>query len=267
MVKALVIAIVLFGLAATPANAATTVWAVGDGADSGTQDDAIAAMIEQRNPDAFLYLGDVYEQGTAGEYAQHYATGYGRLKSITYPTPGNHEWDKRAEGYDAYWGARLHLAALLQLRPRRMAPDQPELRRGSRRRLGTARAGCAPISASAAATARSRSGTAPATRPRTNHGDEPSLRSVWGALAGRATIVLTAHDHSYQRFKPIDGITNWVVGSGGHGLYRSQRRRFPPRHTQHDRLRRAPPQPYEWPRRLHVRQLGRRSSRLGHRWL
>ncbi len=47
-------------LCASPAHAAgAVVWAVGDGADSNTHDDVIAALIEQRNPDAFLYLGDV----------------------------------------------------------------------------------------------------------------------------------------------------------------------------------------------------------------
>ena len=217
VIRALVMAIVLFLLCATPANAAETVWATGDGADSGTQDDAVAAMIEQRNPDAFLYLGDVYESGTASEYAAFYATGYGRLRSITYPTPGNHEWDKRAEGYNAYWGSRFtsphyysfdlggwHLISLNSEGPHEGGSAQLEWLRADL----SERSGNCTI--------------AFLHRPRysagTNHGDEPSLAPVWGSLAGRASIVLTGHDHSYQRFKPIDGITNWVVGSGGHGL-------------------------------------------------
>jgi hypothetical protein len=217
VIRALVLAIVLFGLAVTPANAATTVWAVGDGADSGAQDDAVAAMIEARNPDAFLYLGDVYENGTAVEYANFYAPGYGRLKPITYPTPGNHEWDKRAEGYDSYWGSRFtslhyysfdlggwHLISLNSEQAHEEGSAQLEwLRTDLSERAGN----CA---------------IAFWHRPRfsagTNHGDEPSLARVWGSLAGRASIVLTGHDHNYQRFKPIDGITNWVVGNGGHGL-------------------------------------------------
>ena len=52
------VASLLLLLGASPAHAAgTTVWAVGDGADSNTHDDSVAAMIEQRSPDAFLYLG------------------------------------------------------------------------------------------------------------------------------------------------------------------------------------------------------------------
>lgn len=174
-------------------------------------------MIEQRNPDAFLYLGDVYENGTAGEYANFYDTGYGRLKSITYPTPGNHEWDRRSEGYDAYWGSRFttphyysfdlggwHLISL----------NSEEAHGEGSAQLDWLRTDISE-----------RSGNCTIAfwhRPRysagTNHGDERSLAPVWGSLAGRASIVLTGHDHSYQRFKPIEGVTNWVIGSGGHGL-------------------------------------------------
>jgi hypothetical protein len=205
--------------ACTPASvsAATSVWAVGDGADSGTHDDAVAAMIAQRNPDAFLYLGDVYDSGTANEYAQHYAPGYGRFKAITRPTPGNHEWDRRSEGYDPFWGPAFtsphyysfdlggwHLISLNSEEAHGAGSPQLAWLRGD---LSERRGNCA-----LAFWHRARYSAG------TNHGDEPSLALVWELLAGRASIVVTAHDHSYQRFKPIDGITNWVVGSGGHGL-------------------------------------------------
>jgi calcineurin-like phosphoesterase family protein len=217
VIRALVTAILICASAASPASAAKTVWAVGDGADSGTQDDAVAAMIEPRNPDAFLYLGDVYENGTAGEYAHFYETGFGRLKSVTYPTPGNHEWGRRAEGYNPYWGSRFsspHYYSfdlggwhLISLNSEESHDEGSAQLRWLRAELSERRGNCT---------------IAFWHRPRysagTNHGDEPSLAPVWGSLAGRASIVLTAHDHSYQRFKPIEGITNWIVGSGGHGL-------------------------------------------------
>ena len=208
---------ILVLVCASPADAAgTTVWAVGDGADSNTRDDAIAAMIEQHSPDAFLYLGDVYESGTTAEFGSFYDTGYGRLRQITYPTPGNHEWDHRAEGYDPYWGARFasphyysfdlggwHLISL---------NSEQDYGEGSTQ-LTWLRSDLSE-----------RSGDCTIAfwhRPRYsagNHGDESSLGPVWGSLAGRASIVLTGHDHGYQRFRPINGITNWVVGTGGHGL-------------------------------------------------
>jgi hypothetical protein len=214
---ALAFVLVLVAWPASLANAAVkTMWAVGDGADSGTADDALAAMIEQRSPNAFLYLGDVYEYGTASEFALAYASGYGRLKSITRPTPGNHEWGHRGEGYDPYWGASFasphyysfdlggwHLISLNSEEPH----DQGSAQFNWLRADLSKRSGNCTI--------------AFWHRPRysagTSHGDERSLAPVWGLLAGRASIVLTGHDHNYQRLKPIDGITNWVVGSGGHG--------------------------------------------------
>jgi hypothetical protein len=84
----------------------TTVWAVGDGGVTGPEDDAVAARIEQEGLDHLLYLGDVYETGTRDEFATNYGSSFGRFKSVTFPTPGNHEWGKRAEGYDPYWGSR-----------------------------------------------------------------------------------------------------------------------------------------------------------------
>jgi hypothetical protein len=214
--RCFLIASLLVVLSPSFASAATTVWAVGDGADSNTRDDAIAAMIAQSNPDAFLYLGDVYESGTAAEFGTSYDTGYGRLRSITYPTPGNHEWDHRAEGYDLYWGARFssphyysfdlggwHLISL-----------------NSEQDHGEGSAQLAWLRSDLS----ERSGDCTIAfwhRPRYSaghHGDDSGFAPVWGSLAGRASIVLTGHDHGYQRFRPINGITNWVVGTGGHGL-------------------------------------------------
>jgi 3',5'-cyclic AMP phosphodiesterase CpdA len=64
------------------------------------------------------------------------------------------------------------------------------------------------------------------------HGDDRSLRDIWQALyeAG-ADVVLSGHDHTYERFAPQDanskadparGIRQFVVGTGGRGLYKWQ---------------------------------------------
>jgi hypothetical protein len=47
------------------------------------------------------------------------------------------------------------------------------------------------------------------------HGDNPWMEPLWAELAGRAAVVLSAHDHNYQRLAPERGITGFVVGSGG----------------------------------------------------
>src|SRR4029078_5545229 len=38
----------------------------------------------------------------------------------------------------------------------------------------------------------------------------------WSALLGKADVVLSGHDHDYQRYKPVSGVTEFVVGTTGH---------------------------------------------------
>lgn len=80
------------------------VWAVGDGADGGPDAIALAETIPA-DIDRFLYLGDVYDEGTAEEYEANYAPVYGHLDAVTSPVVGNHEWPNVAEGFIPY-GAR-----------------------------------------------------------------------------------------------------------------------------------------------------------------
>jgi len=49
------------------------------------------------------------------------------------------------------------------------------------------------------------------------HGSDMTLREVLGALARRygVELVITGHDHDYERTKPIDGTTYIVSGSAG----------------------------------------------------
>ena len=79
------------------------VWAVGDGADGGVEAKAVAARVASERPDHFLYLGDVYADGTAEEFERNYRSVYGQLDRITAPSPGNHEWPNAEEGYGPYW--------------------------------------------------------------------------------------------------------------------------------------------------------------------
>jgi hypothetical protein len=62
------------------------------------------------------------------------------------------------------------------------------------------------------------------------HGDDRSMRDVWQALYdANADVVLSGHDHDYERFAPQDasskadparGIRQFVVGTGGRELYK-----------------------------------------------
>jgi hypothetical protein len=61
------------------------------------------------------------------------------------------------------------------------------------------------------------------------HGSDPSLDPFWQDLyAAGADIVLSGHDHLYERFAPQSpsgvadptrGIREWVVGTGGSSHY------------------------------------------------
>ena len=86
-------------------RAPATVWAIGDAGHLGEREVPVARLIGSANPDRLLYLGDVYETGTAKEF-QAYDTLYGRLAPLTAPTPGNHDWPNHADGYDPYWESR-----------------------------------------------------------------------------------------------------------------------------------------------------------------
>jgi hypothetical protein len=52
------------------------------------------------------------------------------------------------------------------------------------------------------------------------HGDDPRTQTLWGDLAAaHADVVLSGHDHDYERFAPRNGIRELVVGTGGKSHY------------------------------------------------
>jgi hypothetical protein len=199
------------------------VWAVGDGADGGDEARAVARLIARRPVDRLLYLGDVYDEGTAEEFADNYATTYGRMARITAPTSGNHEADNERTGYDPYW------RRVRGVRP----PDWYAFRAGGWAVLSLD-SEAAHHRGSAQHRWLQRQVRAPGTcriafwhRPRfsagIDHGDQEDTAPLWDALRGRAAIVIAGHEHDMQRFEPIDGITQFVSGAGGHGHYALRR--------------------------------------------
>ncbi len=201
---------------AVPAQA-QTIWAVGDGADLNSDDDSLAGFIQRSGVDRFLYLGDVYENGTAEEYAQYYEPGFGRLKAITSPTPGNHEYANRAQGYDPYWGPAImqpngghyysfdfggyHFVSINSEEDTGFtSPQVAWLKSDLARYPGT----CT---------------IAFSHRPRYSAGPQwntTSMEPVWRALSGHAVVLLSGHTHNYQRHFPARLVTQFVIGTGGH---------------------------------------------------
>jgi hypothetical protein len=195
------------------------VWAVGDGADGSARAKRLARRIARDGPDRFLYLGDVYETGSAAEFERNFDGVYGELATVTEPTPGNHDWGRRREGYFPYWASvkgdrqrpwyRFSIGGWEIFGLNSEAAHGPGSRqvRWLREQLDDAAGDCR---------------IAFWHRPRLSagvYGDDPSYEPFWRALAGRARLVLSGHDHNMQRLRARKRIVQLVAGSGGRELY------------------------------------------------
>lgn len=207
-----------FELVASVPGKQAELWAVGDG-DASRDGRAVAALVRAAKPARLLYLGDVYESGTAAEFRDDFAPSYGRFATRTAPTPGNHDWPNHESGYDRYWRralGRRRTAAWYAFRAggwqvlslnseAAHGPGSPQLRWLRARLRG--------------------SGTCTLAfwhRPRFSagrHGDQEDVAPLWNALRGSAAIVLSGHDHDMQRLRPVDGMTQFVSGAGGRSHY------------------------------------------------
>ncbi len=170
-----------------------------------------------------LYLGDVYDQGTARELADHVGRVYRPFLRRILPTPGNHEWAERTSGYDPFWrkvtgrptpswyAVRLAGWTLLSLN------SEADHGAGSAQARWLARRLRGRSTCRLAFWHRGRYSAG-------LHGDQPDVGSLWSPLRGHAALVLNGHDHDLQRWKPRGGLTEIVAGAGGHGLYPLTRR-------------------------------------------
>jgi hypothetical protein len=182
-----------------------------------------------------LVLGDLqYNNGELANFNAYYNPTWGRFKAITYPTPGNHEYNTpNAAGYYAYFGARAGDPTKGYY-----SFDLGEWH------IISLNSNCGDVSCSATSTqvtwlkADLLANTKKCVlaffhHPRFNsgatHGNSTSVTPFWDALyAAKADLVLSGHEHIYERFDPqtpagvadaTNGIRSWVVGTGGRALY------------------------------------------------
>jgi hypothetical protein len=196
---------------------------------------ATSELLLGRRYTAVLALGDnQYEDGSYGRYGVSYGPTWGRVKSITRPVPGNHDYDtKDAAGYFRYFGKAAgepqrgfysfdvgtwHLVSLNSNCADIGGCDEGSLQeRWLRRDLRAHPARCT---------------LAYWHHPRFSsgrHGNHDSVAGLWEALYEHgADVVLAGHDHDYERFAPQDpegkldrlrGIREFVVGTGGKSHY------------------------------------------------
>ncbi len=201
------------------------------------------AILAEPRVDAVAALGDVqYECGGAQAFARSYEPTWGRLKAITYPAVGNHEYlseviegdvatdcdeSGRAAGYYSYYGARAgapnrgyysydlgawHVIVLnTQCRSAGGCRVGSPQERWLRADLAAHRARCT---------------LAYFHIPRWSSGGRANANSapfIAALVEAGADVVLAGHDHTYERFAPMDaagrpsarGVRSFVVGTGG----------------------------------------------------
>ena len=213
------------------AGSGVTVFAAGDIADcrqSAAADtmaarsaELIAAGLANDASAIVLTLGDnVYQSGTSAEHADCYATTWGRFKQRTLPSPGNHEYySVGAAGYYDYFG---DLAG-----PQRRGYYSTEVGGWHLMSLNSNLKGAAQqaqldwLKADLAAhpSLCSLAFWHHPVQSSGGHGSNEHMRAVWQLLASAGTdLILSAHDHDYERFAPKEpngAMRQFVVGTGG----------------------------------------------------
>lgn len=190
--------------------------AAGDIVNDLTVADQTGRLAAAQHPSEVLVLGDnQYPDGNLDRYQRQYdRTAWGRLKPITKPVPGNHEYrTPGAAGYFAYFDhPSPYYAYDASCGWRGYALDSetdldPQLR-WLRRDLAAH-----PAAAVLASWHKPRWSSG------VEHGSDASMQPLWDAFAGRTGIVLNGHEHNYERFAPQGSVREFIVGTGGSSRY------------------------------------------------
>jgi acid phosphatase type 7 len=194
----------------------------------------LAGLAAGEGLDAVLLLGDnQYEDGALQRYQTSYHPTWGRFLGITRPAAGNHEYaTPGAAGYFSYFGAAAG-------EPGRgwysfdLAGWHVVVLNSNCSVVGGCGSGSPQLRWLEADLAAHAGACILATwhHPRFSsglHGDDPQTAPFWEALYRTgADLILTGHDHDYERFAPQDpsgradplrGIRQFVVGTGGKDL-------------------------------------------------
>jgi hypothetical protein len=189
--------------------------AAGDISCSSCQQAKTAELILNINPDAVLVLGDSqYPTASFPDYQKYYLPTWGKFLPLTRPTLGNHEYlTPNASGYFdffahpkpfySYLVGSWHIIAL-----------------NSERDLATQTAWLKLDLQAHPSQCILAYWHQPRYSSGVQHGSNPVFDSWWAELANnQADIVLSGHEHNYERFSQISGIRQFVVGTGGAHLY------------------------------------------------
>jgi hypothetical protein len=204
-------------------GARVQVVALGDSGAGGSDQRALLAQLGTVPFDLMVHTGDIaYDNGTLGDFESKFFGVYAPLLTHTpvFPSSGNHDYETDdaapfrqvyllpenggLEGLERWysfdWGD-VHFVAL------------------DTERMGAAQAAWLEADLTA--------NQLPWTivyghRPPFSsgeHGGDPNFRRIFNPIleAHGVQLVLTGHDHHYERFHPVAGITHVVTGGGGRG--------------------------------------------------
>jgi hypothetical protein len=236
VIAAFVTVLIVVGCRPERSPSPPVVVAAGDIADCrGGGDEATARLVGGIGGSTVLALGDeAYPDGSAEDFQECYDPTWGRFEDRTKPVPGNHEYDTPgaagyfhyfggaagdpAKGYYSYDLGKWHVVAL-------NSNCKEEEGVGCWASSQQARW----LKADLAANKDKRCTLAYMHHPRFSsgekHGNTHYVKPLWEALyEGGAEVVLSGHEHNYERFAPQDpggradperGIREFVVGTGG----------------------------------------------------
>jgi hypothetical protein len=217
----------------SPSTLAVLVGAGDIASCSSTGDEATAALLDSIAGTVFTAGDNAYPDGTTANYTDCYGPSWGRqtIKDRTKPSPGNHDYHTLdAVGYFGFFGAAAGDATLGYYSYD--LGDWHIISLNSSIDVSSTSVQVAWLNIDLA--------THPAVctlaywhHPRFSsgavHGSSTTTKALWQALydAG-ADVVVSAHDHVYERFAPqtptgaadpARGIREFVVGTGGGSLY------------------------------------------------
>ena len=192
---------------------------------SRTQDELTAQLLDNISGTVFTTGDNAYVDGTYAEYLNCYDPTWGRHKSRTKPSPGNHDYlTTGAAGYFQYFN-NIPSYYAYDLGAWRIYALNSEIN------VSLSSPQVAWLANDLAANPR-QCVLAYWHKPRwssgANHGDNMSMQAIWQMLydAG-AELVINGHEHQYERFAEMNasgaavsqGLREIVAGTGGAVLY------------------------------------------------
>jgi acid phosphatase type 7 len=184
-----------------------------------------AALLDRIEGTVFTAGDNAYFQGTEQQFRECYDPTWGRHKTRTRPAPGNHEYESAgAAPYFAYFGNNAGPPGrgyysfnvgpwhVVSLNSNVLATDGSPQMQWLLEDLAASSARCTaaiwhhPLFSSGV------------------NGPSQIMRDMWRALRqANADVVIAGHDHSYERFAPMDesgratpdGLRQFTVGTGG----------------------------------------------------